>query len=149
SKKESFGIEISDVHENNTIEVSDDDKNRRIRTIITAKGKFKRRLLETKISLDDRHAKDLRELPLSVEIHFDELAKYAGTKEPVGMLRFHEAINSGDGVVNEPDQLTLAMLLPDMWAHRFTERGRSVWLAIEIDGFHTIEQGYMPGTATK
>ena len=104
SKKESFGIDISDVHESNAIEVSDDDKNRRIRTIITAKGKFKRRLMEAKISVGDRPTKDLRDLPLSVEIHFDELAKYASIKEPVGMLTFHEAFNSGR-VVDEPDQL--------------------------------------------
>jgi hypothetical protein len=53
----------------------------------------------------DRGSK-LEDLPLSLDIHFDETERFISIKEPIGLLRFWEAIRTDDGVVDDPDTLT-------------------------------------------
>jgi hypothetical protein len=141
-KKERFEIDLSEIRQIDSI-TRDDEGVRKLKTRLSAKGKFRQRSWGRSKVVLDRGSK-LEDLPLSLDIHFAETERFIAIKEPFGMLQFWEAIRTGDGVVDDPDLLTLAILLPDTFLERLVDSAKPVWMTIEVDGFQVTKDYSAP-----
>jgi hypothetical protein len=134
-KKEQFGIDLSEIRQIDSI-TRDNDGVRKLKTRLLAKGTFRPRVWRNTVVLD--RGPKLEDLPLSLDIHFEPTEHFIAIKEPIGVLQFWETSRAGG--VNDPDGLTLAILLPDTFLARLIDSAKTVWMSIEVDGLQVVKE---------
>jgi len=142
AKKERFEIDLSDIRQIDSI-TRDDEGIRKLKTRLSAKGSFRHRSWGRSTVVLDRGSK-LEDLPLSLDIHFEETERFISIKEPIGLLRFWEAVRTDDGIVDDPDTLTLSIMFPDTFLERLVDSSKPVWMTFEVDGLQVTKEYYAP-----
>lgn len=117
------------------------------KTRLGAKGVFRRSYRDDSVRIDAVD-KELTALPLSVDLKFLPL-EAVSKLEAYGVLDFWPAINTRDGVVDEPDSLTLTVFLPAGLLDRFEREGQLPALALRVGDLHVTHEGAMPGLSEK
>lgn len=113
----------------------------------SATGKFRSKLLADSFTAGESGSA-VTSLPLNVDLKFleqDALEKL----EAYGALQYYGATKTSDGVVDDPEQLILTLLLPMSLLDRFERNPIVPQLHICVSGVQTTEKGAVPGLSKK